>query len=533
MFNPLDAIVGFSMLAAFAGLFAWVAVLKRTIKRNDAALCRAREIASAIHNLSAVVSLDKREQVPEPTISFHEDVDLAKLAEGIRGLHSQLEICEKAKRAAEEQLQHQALFDELTGLPNRQHFVNSLRDAIERARNRDSQVAVLFFDLDGFKRINDTLSHSVGDALLKQVAQRLKAFFGEAALFARLGGDEFAALLPSIRDQYDAESRARSVQRILATPIEAKGHNILIGTSIGLSLFPDHAANEEDLIDHADCAMYAAKRNGKHRIVCFDHELANATSERLALENELGHALAENQITVHYQPEYDLANNAIVRFEALARWFHPTMGTIPPLKFIPIAEEMGLIVPLGLRIMERACTDAAHWNRVLDHPVQVAVNVASAQFVREAFVDELIDILSRTGLNPHCLQIELTESAALTDVEQVASILLRLRQIGVEVALDDFGTGYSCLSYLSQLAFNTLKIDRSFAKDLLVHSEAMALTRSIIQLAHNLKMKVIFEGIETPEQLRLVRQLGADEAQGYLLGKPMSDPLQASMVVAQ
>jgi EAL domain-containing protein (putative c-di-GMP-specific phosphodiesterase class I) len=271
--------------------------------------------------------------------------------------------------------------------------------------------------------------------------------------------------------------------------------------------------------------MYAAKRNGKNHATFYTHDLGNSVRERLTLENELRRALEDRKIAVHYQPEFDLASGRLVRFEALARWMHPTLGTVPPSKFIPVAEETGLIVPLGAYIMELACAEAVGWQSRGGHPIQVAVNVSSVQFARDSFADEVIETLKRTGLDPNLLQIELTESVTLIGVKRAVESMQRLQSIGISFAIDDFGMGYSCFSYLPELGFDALKIDRSFVTDLIDRPETMAMVRSIVTLAHNLGMRVIAEGIETPEQLELIKAMGGNEAQGYLLGRPTPDPV--------
>jgi EAL domain-containing protein (putative c-di-GMP-specific phosphodiesterase class I) len=270
--------------------------------------------------------------------------------------------------------------------------------------------------------------------------------------------------------------------------------------------------------------MYAAKRNGKNQVMFFTESLGSSVRERLTLESELSNAISNGEITVHYQPEFELSTGQLIRFEALARWDHATLGAIPPEKFIPVAEDGGLIVSLGAYVMERACEEAVKWQPLSENPVQVAVNVSSIQFARESFVNEVLAILAKTGLRPELLQIELTESAMLNGVERVAHAIQRLREAGVTVAIDDFGTGYSCLSYLPRLSFDALKIDRSFVREIGTRAETKAMVHALVTLAHNLGMKVIVEGIETAEQLREVRALGGNEVQGFLLGRPNADP---------
>jgi diguanylate cyclase len=372
--------------------------------------------------------------------------------------------------------------------------------------------------------VNDSLGHPIGDLLLFQVASRLRSRVRQSDTLARVGGDEFTVILASLHKQEEAALVARSLLDSLAKPFLIEDHEITIGASIGISLFPDHGAAGTDLMQQADSAMYAAKRNGKNQAVYFSSDLGLLVRERMNLETQLRGAVARGEIAVYYQPEFDVASGRLVRFEALARWFHPVLGLIPPVKFIPIAEESGLIVPLGAYIMERACYEASQWQPLAPHPVQIAVNVSSIQFSRDSFEEEVVATLKRTGLKPELLQIELTETVMLGAVERSAEKMRRLRSLGISLAIDDFGTGYSCLSYLPSLPFDALKIDRSFVNGLKSKPEAIAMVHSLVGLAHNIGMRVIVEGIEDSEQLQLIRQLGGNEVQGYLLGRPTSDP---------
>lgn len=504
----------------------WVILLRRQVQRQMADLRRAADTARAIRDLSTAMQNVSRQQRFDTEVSVRGSEAIAQLVVGFNRMLVELQQREKAKQEAEARLQHMALIDDLTGLPNRRLLAERLSHCLARARREQRMLALLYIDLDGFKLVNDSLGHAIGDELLTQVSHRLKARFRESDTLARLGGDEFTLILDSVHEPGDAERAAQSLLEILRPPFEIDGHSIRMTASVGVSLFPNHGNEGGQLLQQADCAMYAAKRNGKDRVVQFGDDMGYAARERLMLESELRRALAEKDIFVHYQPEFELANYTIVRFEALARWTHPTLGNIPPLSFIPVAEESGLIVPLGAYIMERACTDAVQWQQVSDRPIQVAVNVSSVQFARDSFVEEIEDILQRTGLHPSLLQIELTESATLTGVERAAEMMRRLKAKGISVAMDDFGTGYSCLSYLPKLSFDALKLDRSFVNELIVRPETRGFVKSILMLAHNLNMKVIVEGIETREQLELIRALGTNEAQGYLLGRPSPNPLE-------
>lgn len=506
-------------------ILMWVGILRRRVRQQTAALRKASETAQAICDLSAAMQNVSTEDRFDAQVSVRGSSEIAQLVVGFNHMLNELRLRDYAKREAEARLQQLALVDDLTGLPNRRLLADRLSQCLAKARREQRPVALLYMDLDGFKLVNDSLGHGVGDVLLGQVAQRLRSRFRQSDTLARIGGDEFTLILDDIQNKEDAETAAQSLLEVLKPPFEIGGHSIRIAASIGFSLFPDHGLEAGQLLQQADCAMYAAKRNGKNCIVQFGDDLASASRERLTLEGELRRALAEGEIAVHYQPEFDLTSGSIVRFEALARWTHPSLGVVPPLTFIPVAEECGLIIPLGAYVMEQACRDAVTWQGHSDRPIQVAVNVSSVQFGRESFIDEIAEILHRTGLSPTLLQIELTESATLTGIERAAESMRRLRGMGISVAMDDFGTGYSCLSYLPRLAFDALKIDRSFVNELMVRPETRAFVRSILTLAHNLHMKVIVEGIETREQLELTKSLGANEAQGYLLGRPSPSPL--------
>ena len=417
------------------------------------------------------------------------------------------------------------MVDELTGLPNRRMLFDRLKHSLAHANRTGLKLAMLYIDLDGFKAVNDNLGHNFGDVLLSEVACRLGSRSRASDTLARLGGDEFILVLEDVNAADDALMAARSLIEVLDQPFQIEDQSLRISASVGMALYPDHASAPDSLLQYADFAMYAAKKNGKNQIVLFGDDLGKAARQRLTLEGELRKAVAEGSIAVHYQPEFDLATGRILRFEALARWDHPELSAISPAQFIPIAEESGLILALGSHVMTMACREAIRWNRETNYPVQVAVNVSSVQFARDLFVDEVAAVLRATGLDPSLLQLELTESVNLTGIERSTATLRALRAMGVSVAIDDFGTGYSCLSYLPRLPFDAIKIDRSFVTERLARPESAAFVKSVIDMAHNLGMRVIVEGIETEPELRIFTELGADDAQGYLLGYPCADPM--------
>jgi diguanylate cyclase (GGDEF)-like protein len=505
-------------------ILVWVGVLRKRVHSQDAALQKASQTAQAIRDLSAAMQEVSSEERFDAQVSVRGSEDIAQLVVGFNQMLSQLLQRDRAKRSAEEKLKHQALVDELTGLPNRRLLSDRLSQSLAVARRENRTVGLLYIDLDGFKLVNDSLGHAAGDLLLVEVGKRLKSRTRKSDTLARIGGDEFTVILNHLETREDAEKMADSLLHSLVSPFLIEGHEITIGASIGISIFPDQGSDNDDLLQQADSAMYAAKRSGKNRIFHFSNDLGVSVRERLTLENELRRALANKEICVHYQPEFDLATNSVIRFEALARWTHSNLGVISPASFIPVAEECGLIVPLGTHILELACREALTWQEISDRPVQVAVNVSSVQFARESFVRDIVEVLDRTGLHPSLLQLELTESSTLIGIQRAAATMRKLKSIGIGIAMDDFGSGYSCLSYLPKLPFDELKIDRSFVSELMVSLETRALVQSILTLAHNLGMKVVVEGIETPEQLALIRELGGDEAQGFFLGRPGPDP---------
>lgn len=429
-------------------------------------------------------------------------------------------------QSSQARLEHQALNDELTGLPNRRLFADRLEHALMRAMRQQQIVALIYLDLDGFKLVNDTLGHTIGDALLCEIADRLRLRVRDSDTLARIGGDEFTVVVEDLHSFEEANLIAKDLLAEFATPFFFKGHELSLTASLGISFYPQSASDAEHLIQQADTAMYVAKSTGKNRFILFTPEFGDAVQERLELENQLRGASERNEFAVHYQPQFEATTHRLVRFEALIRWNHPTRGEIPPSKFIPIAEETGLIVPIGLWVMQEACIEAVKWQARSERPVQVAVNISTVQLLHGDFVEIVIDVLNRTGLKPNLLQLELTESVLLPGFGETADGLSQLHALGVGMAIDDFGTGYSSLSYLHRVPFDVVKIDRSFLAQISQSEHSRATMQSIVELAHNMKMTVIVEGVETASQLDFVQELGCDEIQGFLLGRPTAEPSQ-------
>ena len=474
-----------------------------------------RDDGAIVHLLENITPVDAAEGAVYETTAI--DVTLLK--------ENQTEL-----QMARDTAVHDSLIDSLTNLPNRRHLMELLSSSLEKARREDQVLALLYLDLDGFKLINDSLGHTVGDALLAQVAACLRSWIRPEDTLGRLGGDEFLVILNGLRVRQDAMLVAENLLDVIDSTFHVKGHELAVGATVGISIFPDDSADAEELVQQADSAMYAAKRAGKRRAARFTPEIGSQIHERSTLENLLRGSVSRREIVVHYQPEFELATNRLVRFEALARWIHPTIGEVSPDKFIPIAEESGLIGVLGASVMEQACIEALRWQDESPHPIQVAVNVSGIQLRRKGFAEEVRKILERSGLRPGLLQIEVTESAMLDEGEQAVETLAELKDMGIGLAIDDFGTGYSNLSYLPSLPFDTLKIDGSFIRGLDTKTENSAMVRTMVSLAHNIGLRVVVECVETAGQLELIRALAADEAQGFLLGRPVANPVQTYLL---
>jgi diguanylate cyclase (GGDEF)-like protein len=424
------------------------------------------------------------------------------------------------RKLADEKIQFLAYFDSLTNLPNRALIKDRLSQAIAVAKRHRQKIGLLYLDIDGFKVINDCLGHSVGDELLQQVACRLRSCAREEDSVARLGGDEFLIALGPIESYADAGIVAERVTRELNPTFNLHGHSLAVTCSIGISVYPSHGDDAETLIKNADAAMYASKNLGRNTFSFFSEDMTSQAIERLHLGSSMRTALERDEFFLVFQPEFDLQSGNISCWEALIRWKHPELGLIPPDKFIPIAEANGMIVPIGEWVLRTACGHARAWHE-RGNRIPVAVNVSAVQFRQAGFSDLVKDVLDQTGLYPEYLELEITESLLLATEDMRSEVLGRLKTLGVRLALDDFGTGFSSLSYLRQLPVNKLKIDRSFIRDLQHSGNDEAITAAIIQMAKCLRLKVTAEGVENEEQLRLLRDHGCDDVQGFLFSKPL------------
>ncbi|MBX9589898.1 MAG: EAL domain-containing protein [Hyphomonadaceae bacterium] len=420
------------------------------------------------------------------------------------------------QRRSEARIAHLAHHDALTGLPNRVLLNQQLELALARAK-RGENIAAHFLDLDYFKTVNDTLGHAVGDKLLKMVAERLRALSREADIIARMGGDEFAILQADIAQPADAGTLALRVIEAVSRPYDIDGQLVNIGTSVGIAMGPGDGLNPDLLMRNADLALYQAKEDGRGAFRFFQPEMDAQMQERRSMEVDMRKALAANQFELHYQPIVNLATNEISAFEALLRWRHPERGLIPPGTFIPLAEEIGFILPLGEWAMRQACATAASW----PDGIKVAVNLSPVQFRNPGLVQVIMSALAASGLPPERLEIEITETILLQNSETTLDILYQLRALGVMIAMDDFGTGYSSLSYLQSFPFDRIKIDRSFVKDIGESVGSINIVRAVVAMAKGLGMATTAEGVETEEQREKVRSEGCTEMQGFLFSKPL------------
>jgi len=428
---------------------------------------------------------------------------------------------ERANRNAREvaevdaRLQYLATHDSLTGLPNRQRFKDRLSSSIAEAQGNGRSVAIAVFDLDHFSAINHSLGHGVGDWLLTEVARRITAAVAKTATLARLDGDEFAVLIEDVAARFEARSVSAAILSAFDQPMQINGTALSVRATVGVSVWPDDGRRNDDLLAHAEVAMTIAKKRGGHQTLFFHPGMTDSMHERLALENDLRRALAAGEFELYYQPEISIKTGRIVAAEALLRWRHPTKGIIGPSSFISLAEETGLMIPLGEWALREACRQARSWQVDLGTSLPVAVNLSATQFRRQNIPQMIQAALADAGLDAGALEIELTESALMINPEESAGVLKQLRKMGVSVAIDDFGTGYSSLSYLRRFSIDKLKIDRSFIRDLTTSRTDESIVRAIVSLARSVGLRVVAEGIESAEQLEFVTRLECDQWQGY------------------
>jgi len=435
---------------------------------------------------------------------------------------SERKLAENALREQQSRLNYMAFHDSLTGLPNRSLFYDRIYHGLARARRGNSRVALMLLDIDRFKNINDSLGHDAGDLMLKAISTRLNEGVRDMDTVARLGGDEFVVVLEGVHDLEDVMFVANKLLVTLARPMEISGHEITSTVSIGVSIFPEDGEDTDELLKHADIAMYKAKEAGKNNCQFYTKGMNATAVNYLLLENDLRRALELNQFTLHYQPQIDLKTGDLMGVEALVRWQHPERGLVSPAHFIPLAEETGLIVPIGEWVLREACRQQKIWLDAGKKVGKIAVNLSPRQFRQKNFPGKVEAILRETQLAPEFLELEITESCAMEHAGETINQLNQLNQMGMFLAIDDFGTGYSSLAYLQRFPIQKLKIDRSFVNDIHDDMNDAAITKTIIGLAHSMQLRVVAEGVETEHQAEWLRQRGCDQAQGFLYAKPMS-----------
>jgi diguanylate cyclase (GGDEF)-like protein/PAS domain S-box-containing protein len=478
--------------------------------------------ASAI--LSRPVSASNQDVMRVEVIAsplLNSDGTLRGVVEVARDITEHLELLDEVKQQ-KDNLQHLAHHDPLTNLPNRALFLMRLQQAISKAKRTASQMAVLFVDLDRFKEINDTLGHSVGDKVLKEVAKRFKRSLREEDSLARLGGDEFTFISEGLIKPQHAATMAQQIIKSLELPFEMNNHQFFLTASIGISVYPQDGKSADVLLRNADAAMYKAKDEGKNTFQYYTADMTEQAFERIFLESSMRRALSENQLVVYYQPQFDTASNRLIGIEALVRWIHPEMGMVPPSKFIPLAEDTGLIIPLGEQVLRMSCMQMTLWESQGIRPQRLAVNLSVKQISSSELLQSIEAILRETGCRPEWLEFEVTEGFLMKDPEASVSIMRKLRELGAELAVDDFGTGYSSLAYLKRFPLTRLKIDRSFIHDVPDDPDDVAITRAIIAMAKNLNLNVLAEGVESEEQRRFLVDEGCHDAQGFYFGRPLS-----------
>jgi diguanylate cyclase (GGDEF)-like protein len=425
----------------------------------------------------------------------------------------------EGEKAAAQQIEYLAFHDKLTGLSNRGMFSKMLEQGLQEAKRYDRQLAVFFVDLDRFKNINDTLGHQSGDLLLQEMATRLKSCLRESDCVARLGGDEFVIMVPSLNGTEQLPAVAQKILAAVSRPFTLRDHEFHVTASIGISVYPTDGDDERVLMKNADIAMYQSKEDGKNTFTFYSAALNTHSVERLAFESSLRRALEAGQFQVHYQPKVDCRTSEMNGVEALLRWNHPDLGQVSPGKFIPVAEENGLIVPIGRWVLLTACQQHMAWRDIGYPPLRMSVNLSARQFFDEHLLSDVRTILAQTRMEARFLELEITESMLMRDIDKASKVLVEFKKLGIRLSLDDFGTGYSSLSNLKRFPIDTIKVDRSFVRELSTNEEDRAITDAIIAMGKSLKMTIVAEGVETQGQIEFLRDHECDEFQGFYFSK--------------
>lgn len=461
------------------------------------------------------LAVETRDEIGALTTAFN------AMAEDLRTARNHLTREIEKERITAQQVEYLAFHDRLTGLPNRSKFSSVLERGLKEAKRYDRELGLFFIDLDRFKEINDTLGHEAGDQLLQEVATRLASCLRESDCVARLGGDEFVVMLPGTADRDSLTAVAQKILAAIATSVSIHGQDFRVTASVGISMYPGDGADEPTLMKHADIAMYQAKEDGKNNFAFYRAEMNRNSIERLALASHLRHALEVEEFKLHYQPKIDCRTGELTGLEALLRWTHPDLGNVSPAKFIPVAEETGLIVPLGLWVLETACRQHMAWLAQGMAPLSIAVNLSPRQFSHPRLLEDVRDVLVRTGMQAGHLELEITESMLMRDVQQATAMLHRFKAMGIRVSVDDFGTGYSSLSTLKRFPVDCIKVDRSFIREVATNDGDRAITNAIIAMGKTLGLAVVAEGVERIEQVDFLREHGCDQLQGFYFSRPV------------
>jgi diguanylate cyclase (GGDEF)-like protein/PAS domain S-box-containing protein len=435
------------------------------------------------------------------------------------------------RKINEEKLHRLAYYDPVTDLPNKKHFSEYILKALNEAKEKDEMIAVLFIDLDRYKKVNDTMGHLIGDKLLKEAADRFRTLTNDSVFAARVGGDEFIFIQGHIKSAEEAAELAYKILTIIKNPFYFEQQEIYITTSIGISLYPMHGEDDVTLMKNADMSMYRVKSSGRNNYEFYTTGINKEAYENIVIENSLHHAVENNELVLHYQPKFNALTGKVIGMEALVRWENPKLGLVPPVKFITLAEENGLIIPIGKWVLKNACIQNKLWQDLGHAPMRVAVNLSVRQFEENNLIEVVDEILKETGLQPQYLELEVTETMAMKNMELIVKNLRKLKAMGIHIALDDFGTGYSSLKYLRNIPVDTLKIDRSFINDINSNSSYSTILDAIIDIAKRLGLGIIAEGVETEEQSSFLIDKKCYEMQGFLFSKPITKEEFENMLI--